>query len=79
MTVVIILSVLAFSAILCFVEIPKMLRNKYYNDLWCFSVLLILGVILAILKALKFPLSTPSDWIAYVFSPISELLKDALK
>lgn len=79
MKIVLILLVLAFSSILCYIELPEMLRNKSYKELWCFMSLLLSGTVLAVLKALEVPLSNPSDWIAYVYSPLSELLKDILK
>lgn len=75
MAIVSVLSVLAFGTVLCFYEIPQMLKSKSYKELWAFSILLALGVVLVILKSLNVTISNPSDWIAWVYSPVSDLLK----
>ena len=79
MAIIIILSVLVFGAALCLYEIPKMLKSKSIKDLWAFSILLALGVILTILKCLNVTLPNPSDWVAWVFSPVSDFLRNTLK
>ena len=79
MNIVTILAVLVFAIILSFIEVPKMLRNKSYREFWSFSILLLLGVALTILKSLDVPLSNPSDWVAWVFSPLSDLIKPIYK
>lgn len=75
MAVIYIISVLAFSAVICYVEIPPLLKSKSYKLLLTFSILLALGVILVILKCLNFAIANPSDWVAWVFSPVSNFLK----
>lgn len=79
MAIIVILLVLTFSTVLCFIEIPKMLQNKLYKELCTFSILLALGTILAILKSLDVTITNPSDWVARVYSPISDLLKVILE
>lgn len=79
MAIVSILSVLALSTVICFYQVPKMIKNKYYKDLWAFSILLLLGVVLAILKSLNIQISNPSDWIAWVYSPMSDLMRKIIK
>jgi hypothetical protein len=79
MPILVILSVLVFAAALCVYEIPQMVKSKSYRDLWAFCILLALGVILAILKSLNVTISNPSDWIAWVYSPVSDMLKNYLK
>ncbi|EPR07709.1 hypothetical protein L323_19460 [Ruminiclostridium papyrosolvens C7] len=76
MPIVSIILVLTFSTILCFFEIPQMVNSKSYRDLWAFCILLALGVIMAILRSLNVKISNPSDWVAWVFSPFSDLLKN---
>ena len=76
MEIAVIALVLIFSVILCIVEIPKMLAGKLIRELWTFSILLLLGVAMTILKSLDVPLPNPSDWIAWVYSPVSNILKD---
>lgn len=79
MTILSIVSILVFSIVLCIIEVPTMLKDKSYKDLWTFSILLILGMILAILKKLDITLPNPSDWVALVYSPVSALLKTFLE
>lgn len=79
MAIIVILSVVLFSGVLCTQEIPRMLKSGSYKDLWTFSILLALGVILVILKCLKVTLPNPSDLLAWVFSPFSDFLRDMQK
>lgn len=79
MNIVTILAVLIFATVLSFIEVPKMLKSKSYREFWSFSILLALGVTLVILKSLGVQLSNPSDWVAWVFSPASDLIKPIYK
>lgn len=79
MKIVTILAVLVFATVLSFIEVPKMLKSKSYREFWSFSILLLIGVTLAILKSLGVTLPNPSDWVAWVFSPISNLIKPIFK
>lgn len=79
MRIIAILAVLVFAAVLAYIEIPKLFRDKSYKELWSFSILLLPGVTLSILKSLGVSLFTPSDWIAWVFSPLTNLIKPILK
>ncbi|AKA68185.1 hypothetical protein [Clostridium scatologenes] len=79
MAIVSILSVLAFSTILSIVEVPKMLREKLYRELYTFIVLLVFGTVLAILKSLNVDIPNPSDFVQWVYSPFSSIIKELLK
>lgn len=79
MNILLILFVLIFIIVLMVVEIPAMLRNKSYKELWVFLILLISGAILQILKILKVDIPNPSDAVAWLFSPVVELMKGFLK
>lgn len=79
MTAVAIVAVLAFSTVLCIIEIPKMVKEKLNKELWTFSILLGLGTALAILKSLGFMIPNPSDFVAWVYSPITEVMKSIIK
>ncbi len=79
MNIVTILAVLAFAIVLSYIEVPKMLKSKSYIEFWSFSVLLLIGVALAILKSLGVSLSNPSNWVGWVFSPVSDLIKPIFK
>ncbi len=79
MFIVSILGVLVFSTVLCIIEIPKMLKQNLYRELCTFLVLLGLGTVLAILKSLNVEIPNPSDFIKWVYSPITTVLKSFLK
>lgn len=78
MHIIIIIVVLISCSALCFYEIPKMVRGSMYRDLWAFCILLALGIAITIFKCLDLPLPNPSDWVAWVFSPVSDMLKNYL-
>lgn len=79
MVIVSILGVLVFSTVLCIIEIPKMLKQKLYRELCAFAVLLGLGTVLAILKSLSVEIPNPSDFVQWVYSPLTNLMKSLLK
>ena len=75
MAIVSIFAVLAFSTVLCIVEIPKMLHEKLFKELWMFAILLVLGTVLAILKSLDVEIPNPSNLVAWIYSPLKEVIK----
>lgn len=79
MAAVSIISVLVFSTVVSFVQVPKMLSEKAYRDLWVFSVILLLGTVLAVLKSLEVEIPNPGDWVAWIYLPVSDFLKEFLK
>jgi hypothetical protein len=79
MVIVSILAVLVFSTVLCIIEIPKMLKQNLYRELYTFVVLLGLGTVLAILKSLNVEIPNPSDFIQWVYSPVTNVIKALLK
>lgn len=79
MAIVSILLVLVFSTVLCITEIPRMLKDKLYRELYTFVVLIGLGTVLAILKSLNVEIPNPSDFIAWVYSPFADVMKSLLK
>lgn len=79
MAVVSVLTALALGAVLCMTEIPKMLGGRLIRELVTFCVLLLIGLALVILKSVEVDIPNPSDFIAWVFSPVSDLMKSLLK
>lgn len=79
MAIVSVLAALIFSTALCYIEIPKMLQDKLFRELWTFSALLVFGTVLAILKSLDVNIPNPSDFIAWVYSPVREVIKSLLR
>ncbi|MCQ1530445.1 hypothetical protein [Lutispora saccharofermentans] len=79
MIIVSILAVLVFDIATCYIEIPKMLQGKLYKELWTFSILLALGTALAILKSFEVDIPNPSDFIAWIYSPVADTVEMLLK
>ncbi|NLB81394.1 MAG: hypothetical protein GX800_07270 [Clostridiaceae bacterium] len=79
MVLIVILLVLNFAAILCIVEVPKLLRSGLLKELLTFSLLLALGVSLSILKSLKVEIGNPSDLFAWIYSPLKGVMESLLK
>lgn len=79
MPIIGVLSVLAFSTIVSIIEIPKMLKNRFYKELLAFSVLLAFGTALGILKSLSISIPNPSDLVAWIYSPFSSTMKSFFK
>lgn len=79
MAVLVIGAVLLFAGVLCVIEIPRMLQQHLIRELWVFSLLLFLGVSLVILQSLGFQLPNPSDWVAWVYAPISNWLREIMQ
>ena len=72
-------AVLAFSIILSFIEIPKMLNEKLFRELVAFSFLLVLGTVLAVLRSMNVTIPSPSDLIALFYAPFSNIMKSLLQ
>lgn len=74
-----ILLVLAFASFAMFIVVPNLLQTKSFKELWVFSLLLALGVILSILKLLEVNIGNPSDLLAWIYSPLGGMMKSLLK
>jgi len=79
MELVLIIAIFAFVTILSLLEIPKMLKKKQDRELWAFSVLLALGTVVAVLRSLDVKIPNPSDIVLWIYSPLSEIMKNLHK
>ncbi len=79
MPVIYILAVAAFDIVLSIAEIPKMLRGKMYRELAAFSILLLLGTSLAVMKIVDANIPNPTDLIIWFFSPVSSIMKGLMQ
>lgn len=70
-----ILMVLIGSLLLCLIEIPKMLKLKLYKDLVVFLVLLLSATVMMIVTRLEVEIPNPSDFLAWVYSPLEGIMK----
>lgn len=69
-----ILLILAVAALISWMELPRMIREKERSTVWGFSVLLLLGVGISVAKVLFTDLPTPLTYIAIAFRPFSRFL-----
>ncbi|MCZ8514017.1 hypothetical protein O9H85_16625 [Paenibacillus filicis] len=74
-----IMGILAGSAIILWIEVPRLLKTKMIRELWVFSALLLLGTALSAARSMRVQLSNPLDWIAAVYKPVSDILFSLLK
>lgn len=79
MTAVAFVALALFDVVVCVVEIPKMLKQKQIRELVTFSVLLLFGTAIAVMKGLNMKIPNPSDFMAWVYSPVSDLMKSLVK
>jgi hypothetical protein len=78
MALVVILLVSSFAVVLCIIEVPKLLQAKSFKELWAFSLLLAMGVVLSILKSLKVEIGNPSDVLAWIYAPLRGIMESLL-
>jgi len=78
MTVLAVALVLAFDGALSFVEVPKMIRGKQFKELFLYSVLLLTGSAVMILRNFNIKMPNPTDLILWIYAPLSGLMKQLL-
>ncbi len=79
MSVISFFALLAFDIILSLAEVPKMMSNKLYKELITFAILLGVGNVLAAIKIFGAQIPNPSDFMSWIYSPISGLMKQLLQ
>lgn len=75
MTIVMILAVALFDFIVCYLEIPKMRKQRQIRDIVTFSVLLLFGTVITVMKTLDMKVPDPSTFLRWLYSPLQELMK----
>lgn len=71
--------ILVIGVIVMFIEVPSLMKKKQRRDLWVFSILLLLGVVLNILENQKVTIPNPLDMITAVFQPYSDVISELFK
>jgi hypothetical protein len=79
MTIVALIALVVFDIVVCVIEIPKMLKGKLIRELITFSILLLYGTAIGVMKSLDMKVPNPSDFLAWVYSPVSDLMKSLVK
>ncbi len=75
MTAVSLIALAAFGSVLCIIEIPKMLKAGLRKELIVFLLLLAAGTALAVMKLFSIGIPNPTDFLVWVYSPVSGIMK----
>jgi hypothetical protein len=79
MAMVAIFALVVFDIVVCVIEIPKMLKQKLIKELITFAIMLLLGTVIGVMKSLDVKVPNPSDFLTWVYSPVSDLMKSLIK
>lgn len=74
-----IIGILLVAICIIFYEVPNMLKKGLKKELWIFSILLIIGVILSIVESLDVDIPNPADLITIIYKPIIDLMSSILE
>jgi hypothetical protein len=71
--------IVVIGVIMMFIEVPSFLKKKQRRDLWVFSILLLLGIVLNILVQLEVNIPNPFEVITGIFQPYSDVISELFK
>ncbi|MGM0880393.1 MAG: hypothetical protein ACQEXQ_05050 [Bacillota bacterium] len=71
--------IIVTASFIVMIEVPPLLRAKLKRELWLFSILLLLGIVLSIAKSLQLAIPNPLDMLWIIFQPFSDWLYSFLK
>jgi hypothetical protein len=71
--------IVAIGGIIMCIEVPSLLKENHRKDLWVFSSLLILGIVLNILVQVKISIPNPLEGITAIFQPYSKVISEIFK
>ncbi|CAH1191029.1 hypothetical protein [Paenibacillus sp. JJ-223] len=69
-----ILMILVVAALISWIELPRLIREKERRTAWGFSVLLLIGVGISVAQTLFTDLPTPLAYITMALRPLSRFL-----
>ena len=69
------LGILLVATVIIFIEVPSLLEKKQKKELIVFSILLIIGVTLSILRAFGINIPNPLDLLTFIFKPMNDLIR----
>lgn len=73
------IGILLIAAAILWIEVPPLLGKKYKKELLVFSILLAIGVVLAIALGFGKTIPNPMNLLTFVFKPINDLIAPLLK
>ncbi|PZX02423.1 hypothetical protein C7437_11115 [Psychrobacillus insolitus] len=69
------LGILLVATVIIIIEVPSLLEKKQKKELIVFSILLIIGVTLSILRAFGINIPNPLDLLTFIFKPMNDLIR----
>jgi hypothetical protein len=71
--------IIIVGVIIMFIKIPSLLKKNHKKDLWVFSSLLLLGIVLNILEQVEVSIPNPLEGITAIFQPYSKIISNIFK
>jgi len=62
------------AALLTWLELPRMRREKEYREIWGFSAFMLLAIGISVAQTMLKEIPTPLVFITAIFKPFSDLL-----
>jgi uncharacterized membrane protein YqgA involved in biofilm formation len=60
-------------------QVPKLIKQRMWNDLYAFSGLLLLAMVLSFAQVLDVPVLNPFDILAKIFTPVTNYLDNLVQ
>jgi hypothetical protein len=73
------MGIVSIGVIIMFIEVPSLLKKNHKKDLWVFSSLLLLGIVLNILEQVEVRIPNPFEGITAIFHPYSKVISAIFK
>lgn len=70
--------IVMIAVVVAIYELPPLIKNGWWKEVFAFIVLLGLGIFLAIAQALDLDVPNPVDAVEYIFSPVSVWVDNVL-
>jgi hypothetical protein len=68
-----IIAAIIVSVLVILYEVPRLSKKKLWKELWVFSVLLAIAVMLNVAESLHIPIPNPLDLITIIYKPMSKI------
>lgn len=73
-----IIGIILIGVLVSLKEVPSLLKQKHYKDMFVFSTVLLTGMTCAILLSIGISIPNPLNAIAKIYAPVSNLLDKIL-
>jgi xanthine/uracil permease len=68
------LGILLISAVIVWIEVPTLLKNKQKKELIIFSVFLVIGIGMGMTIGFGKTIPNPTEFLSFILKPLSDLL-----